>query len=122
MKRILSWVIMVPFALVVIVFSAVNRELVTLDLWPLPHEITVPVFTLVLAIFIFGFLWGAVAAWTSAAGSRRRARNAQWRAETAERELRSLNNKLQEREKELESSRDASSGSDRKLPAPVSGS
>ena len=59
MKRILSWIIMVPFALVVIVFSAVNRELITLDLWPLPHAITVPVFTLVLAVFIFGFLWVA---------------------------------------------------------------
>ncbi|WNK00465.1 LapA family protein [Thalassospiraceae bacterium LMO-JJ14] len=121
MKRILSWIIMIPFALVVIVFSAVNRELVTLDLWPLPHEITVPVFTLVLAVFIFGFLWGAVAAWSSAAGNRRRARNAQWRAEAAERELRSLNNKLQERERELESARDIPGDSDKKLPAPASG-
>lgn len=112
---------MIPFALVVIVFSAVNRELVTLDLWPLPHEITVPVFTLVLAVFIFGFLWGAAAAWSSAAGNRRRARNAQWRAEAAERELRSLNNKLQERERELESARDMSGDSDKKLPAPTSG-
>ena len=57
MKRFLTWLIMIPFALVVIVFSAVNRELVTLDLWPLPNEITVPVFTLVLAVFIVGFLW-----------------------------------------------------------------
>ena len=56
MKRFLTWLIMIPFALVVIVFSAVNRELVTLDLWPLPNEITVPVFTLVLAVFIVGFL------------------------------------------------------------------
>lgn len=121
MKRILSWIIMVPFALVVIVFSAVNRDLVTLDLWPLPHEMTVPVFTLVLAVFIFGFLWGAGVAWVSAGTSRRRARNAQWRAETAERELRSLNNKLHEREKELESARDPARDEDKNLPATASG-
>lgn len=120
MKRILSWIIMVPFALVVIVFSAVNRELITLDLWPLPHAITVPVFTLVLAVFIFGFLWGGIAAWSSASGSRRRARNAQWRAEAAERELRSLNNKLQERERELEKVQ-AASDETVKLPAARSG-
>lgn len=120
MKRILSWIIMIPFALVVIVFSAVNRELVALDLWPLPHEITVPVFTLVLAVFIFGFLWGGIAAWFSASGNRRRARNAQWRADTAERELRALNNKLHEREKELESVQ-SSSNETKKLPASTPG-
>lgn len=121
MKRILSWVVMIPFAVVVIVFSAVNRDLVTLDLWPLPHEVTVPVFTLVLAIFIFGFLWGAVVAWGSGAAQRRRARNAQWRAETAERELRSLNNKLHERERELQDTRDETGGNAGKLPATTSG-
>lgn len=121
MKRILSWIIMVPFAVVVIVFSAVNQELVTLDLWPFPVEITVPIFTLVLSIFIVGFLWGAGVAWASAAGSRRRARNAQWRAETAERELRSLNNKLQERERELQDNRVSANDETKKLPASPSG-
>lgn len=122
MKRILSWIVMVPFALVVIVFSAVNRDLVTLNLWPLPNEITVPVFTLVLAVFIFGFLWGGVVAWTSAGGQRRRARNAVWRAESAERELRSLNNRLKERERELESVKAEASDDNVKLPARTSGS
>ncbi len=117
MKRILSWIIMIPFALVVIVFSAVNRDLVTLNLWPLPNEITVPVFTLVLAVFIFGFLWGGIVAWVSAGAQRRRARNSQWRAETAERELRSLTNKLQERERELQDVKGNASGEDNNVPA-----
>ncbi len=122
MKRILSWVIMIPFALVVIVFSAVNRDLVSLDLWPFPHEITVPVFTLVLAVFIFGFLWGGAVAWASGGNLRRRARNAQWRAETAERELRSLNNKLHERERELDDARSSADDDTKKLPASQAGS
>ncbi len=121
MTRILSWVIMVPFALVVIVFSAVNRDLVTLNLWPLPNEITVPVFTLVLAVFIFGFLFGAIVAWISASSQRRRARNALWRAETSERELRSLNNKLQEREQELQAVKEQPVPGARSLPASSSG-
>lgn len=122
MKRILSWIIMIPFAVVVIVFSAVNRELVTLNLWPFPHEITVPTFTLVLAVFIVGFLWGGAVAWVSAGSQRRRARNAQWRAETAERELRSLNNKLQDRERELEDARATSNDDTKKLPSSAPGS
>jgi len=121
MARILSWVIMVPFALVVIVFSAVNRDLVTLNLWPLPNEITVPVFTLVLAVFIFGFLFGAIAAWISASVQRRRGRNALWRAESAERDLRSLTNKLQERERELQAVKDQPGAGSTSLPASSSG-
>ena len=121
MKRILSGVIMLPFALVVIVFSAVNRELITLNLWPLPNEITVPIFTLVLAVFIFGFIWGGVVAWVSAGGQRRRARNAVWRAESAERELRSLNSRLRERERELESAKAEVSEDSTLLPAKTSG-
>lgn len=115
MKRIISWIIMIPFALVVIVFSAVNRDLVSLDLWPLPNEITVPVFTLVLAVFIFGFLFGGIVAWVSASTQRRKARNALWRAETAERELRSLKNTLHDRERELKDVKESIESDDKNL-------
>ncbi len=119
MKRILSWIIMIPFALLVIVFSAVNRDLITLDLWPLPNEITVPLFTLVLAVFIFGFLFGGIVAWVSAGTQRRKARNALWRAETAERELRSIKNTLHDRERELSAVKDSIENDDKNLPATV---
>lgn len=115
MKRILSWLIMIPFALVVIVFSAVNRDLITLDLWPLPNEITVPLFTLVLAVYIFGFLFGAIVAWVSAGAQRRKARNALWRAETAERELRSMKSTLHDRERELKDVKDSIENDDKSL-------
>ncbi len=115
MKRIISWIIMIPFALVVIVFSAVNRDLVTLDLWPLPNEIMVPVFTMVLAVFIFGFLFGGIVAWVSAGTQRRKARNALWCAETAERELRSLKNTLHDREVELRDVKDSIDNDEKNL-------
>ncbi len=110
---------MIPFALVVIVFSAVNRGLITLDIWPLPNEITVPVFTLVLAVFIFGFLFGGIVAWVSAGTQRKKARNALWRAETAERELRSTKNTLLDRERELKDAKDPVESDDKKLLATV---
>lgn len=101
MKRLVTWIVMAPFALVVIIFSASNRDLVALNLWPLPIEITVPVFTLVLAVFIFGFLMGGVVMWASAGRTRQKARDASWRAATAERELRSVSNKLHDTEEKL---------------------
>lgn len=88
---------MIPFALVVIIFSAVNRELVTINLWPLPHELTIPMFTLILGVFIFGFLMGGVVAWLSAGKSRIAARQQRYRADKAERELRALSNSLDNR-------------------------
>ncbi len=87
MTRVLSWIVMVPFAIAVVVFSAVNTGLVTLDLWPLPIQLDLPIFTLVLAVFVVGFLWGGLVAWLSAGKARMNARRATSKAEQAEREL-----------------------------------
>lgn len=83
---------MIPFALIVIIFSASNLDVVTLNLWPLPQEISVPMFTLILTVFIFGFLMGGVVAWLSAGKSRATARQQRYRADKAERELHTLSN------------------------------
>lgn len=100
MKRIISWIVMIPFAIVVIIFSASNLELVTVNLWPMPHELTVPMFTMILTVFIVGFLMGGIVAWLSAGKSRQAARQQRFRADKAERELRSLSNKLDNRDRE----------------------
>lgn len=101
MKRVISWIVMIPFALVVIIFSAVNRDLVTINLWPLPHELTIPMFTLILGVFIFGFLMGGVVAWLSAGKSRVAARQQRYRADKAERDLRNLSNSLDNRGRDI---------------------
>ncbi len=101
MKRLVTWIVMVPFALVVIVFSASNLGLVSLNLWPFPLEITVPIFTLVLVVFIFGFLMGGAVMWASAGRTRQRARAATSRAQYAERELHSVEHKLHDAEEKL---------------------
>lgn len=102
MKRIISWIVMIPFAVVVIVFSASNLDVVTLNLWPLPQEISVPMFTMILTVFIVGFLMGGIVAWLSAGKSRQAARQQRYRADRAERELRSLSNTLDNRNREVQ--------------------
>lgn len=102
MKRIISWIVMIPFAIVVIIFSASNLELVTVNLWPMPHELTVPMFTMILTVFIVGFLMGGIVAWLSAGKSRQAARQQRFRADKAERELRSLSNKLDNRNRDAQ--------------------
>ena len=71
--RLLSWIILLPVALAVAAFSAVNRVPVALDLWPLPFTPERPVYEIVLFSVFAGFVWGGVVAWISAARGRRRA-------------------------------------------------
>lgn len=73
MVRLISWLIMVPLAIVVVVFTIANRSVVSLDLWPMPVAIDVPVFLLGLVGCLVGFLAGAVISWFS--GGHRRATN-----------------------------------------------
>ena len=73
MVRLISWLIMLPLAIVVVVFTIANRGVVSLDLWPMPVAVDVPVFSLGLVGCFVGFLAGAVISWFS--GGRRRAVN-----------------------------------------------
>ena len=78
---------MVPALVVVVIFSASNRESVPLNLWPILDAVAAPLFAVVLAAFAAGFTAGAASAWISAGPARRRARAFARRAEAAERQL-----------------------------------
>ncbi|MHA1567956.1 MAG: LapA family protein [Alphaproteobacteria bacterium] len=58
-------------ALVVITFATSNREATIVNLWPLPWQLTVPVYAVVLCAIAFGVLAGGLGAWR--AGGRARA-------------------------------------------------
>ncbi len=85
--RILSWLITIPVALIAISFTLTNREPVTLGLWPLPFEISVPVFLVGLMGILLGFLAGGFIAWANQHRNRTRARREARRAERLEQEL-----------------------------------
>jgi biopolymer transport protein ExbB/TolQ len=59
-------------------------------------------FTMILTVLIFGFLMGGIVAWLSAGKSRIAARQNRYRADKAERELRNLSNKLDDRARETQ--------------------
>ncbi len=98
MVKLLSWIILAPLALFIIVFSVSNRAPVTLELWPLPFAMEPPLFAVVLVGAVLGFLFGAAAAWISGAsarsGARSRARAEAKRAKAAAREAANLRDKL----------------------------
>jgi len=62
------------FALFAILFAAANPGDLTVELWPLPYVVTLPVYAAILGAAVFGFLAGALAVWPSLHRSRRLAR------------------------------------------------
>ncbi len=71
----LSWIILFPLAVVLIVFAVSNRGPVSVDLWPLSLVIDIPLFVLMFAALLAGIIWGGVATWRAARGSRKLSRS-----------------------------------------------
>ena len=85
--KVISWIIGLPIAVLAIIFAVSNRGGVLVDLWPLPWEVTLPLYLLVLGALGIGLLAGAVIAWMSAGTTRARARREHRRANRLEVEL-----------------------------------
>jgi hypothetical protein len=81
--------------IVAVVFAITNRSGATLNLWPLGITVEAPLFVLVLLSLLVGLIVGGAIAWMSAGSARRRARAAEYRANTAERDLDILRRKVE---------------------------
>lgn len=93
-KKIISWIVLIPTGVVVVVFAIFNRAPVSFDLWPFAYRIDAPLFVAVFAGILLGFILGA-GVMVLALGRARRARRVQmYRAEDAEREARYLKSEL----------------------------
>jgi uncharacterized integral membrane protein len=106
--RRLSWIITIPFTIIVVVFAINNRDPVTVSLWPLPWIAQLPLYLVVLGSLLVGFLVGAAIAWLSAGRRRHEARV------TAER-LRGASAELTRLKRQQPAGLDASTA---RLPAP----
>jgi uncharacterized integral membrane protein len=106
--RRLSWIITIPFTLIVVVFAINNRDPVMVSLWPLPWIAELPLYLVVLGSLLVGFLVGAAIAWLSAGRRRHEARV------TAER-LRGMSAELTKLKRQQPAGLD---GSTARLPAP----
>ena len=72
--RLLSKLIFIPVAAVVIMFAVANRQTLTLELWPLPFAVDLPVYLAVLGALVVGVLIGGSVQWMSDIKWRGRAR------------------------------------------------
>jgi uncharacterized integral membrane protein len=78
-RKIVAAVILVPLAIVIIVFAVANRQSVTVSFDPFSssnpaYAATVPLFVLIFIILIFGVVVGGIAAWVRQSPWRRTAR------------------------------------------------
>jgi uncharacterized integral membrane protein len=85
--RFLFRLAMLVIAVVLIVFAVSNRGTIALGLWPLPDVVELPLYLIVLACLLVGFLAGELAAWLSGRHWRREVRRSARRIAALEREL-----------------------------------
>lgn len=115
LRKILNAVILIPLALVLVVFAVANREWVTVSLDPLNKSdpalsFTLPLFVLLIGVAILGVIAGGMATWVRQRSWRRAARH-------NETELRRLQLELMARDQETAGARAGSdSAAERRLP------
>ena len=67
--------ITLPIAVVAVSFAVSNRDRIALELWPLPGDMELPVYLMVLVPLVVGFLIGGLVAWLSGGKHRHLARS-----------------------------------------------
>jgi len=72
--KYLGWIVGAIVTVIAVVFAIHNRQIQSLDFWPLPFIIDMPVYVLILATIAIGFCIGAGAMWISDRRWRRLAR------------------------------------------------
>ena len=97
--RFLFWLGLVLVALVLASFTASNREMVALALWPLAEAAAMPVYLAVLGALLIGFALGALCVWAGGSSRRRESRLHRRRIAALERELAATQARLPEAEK-----------------------
>ncbi len=70
--RSINSVIAVIVALLVILFAVSNRQAVTVELWPLPYQMSLSLYAVILLAALVGFIAGGIGMWMMG-GARRRA-------------------------------------------------
>ena len=85
-----SWIVTLPATAVAVIFAVANRAPASVDFWPLPWIVDLPVYLLVLGALVLGFFIGAGVAWLSAGKRRRQTRRLRERSDALARQLAEL--------------------------------
>ncbi len=92
--RVVYWTAILGVAIILGVFAVSNREAASLALWPLPFVVGLPLYLMVFAAVLAGFLVGVLTAWMGGARRRRELRRCRRRNEALARELAATQAKL----------------------------
>lgn len=84
------WLLTLPLTFVAVVFGIANRDPVTLDFWPLPLFLDIPLVALIFGCIVAGFFAGAATLWISGGKRRRQARADRREAAELKREVQRL--------------------------------
>lgn len=85
-----SWIFTLPVTAIVVLFAITNRSLATLSFWPLPWEVNLPIYLIILGALFVGFMLGAVVTWLSGGRRRRQARQLAEQVRTQSRQIAEL--------------------------------
>ncbi|AFX99342.1 hypothetical protein A1OE_1164 [Candidatus Endolissoclinum faulkneri L2] len=87
MLTLIFFCIKLPITVAVVLFAVSNWKLISLELWPLPGVLDVPISLIFMLSLVVGFITGAVIAWIWGFDHNIRANRAEKRLRTLEREL-----------------------------------
>lgn len=78
-RKIITGIIVVPLAIIIIVFAVANRQMVTVSFDPFSstnpvYAPSLPLFVLIFIVLILGVIVGGIAAWLNQSAWRRTAR------------------------------------------------
>lgn len=100
LRNILAALLLIPLALVIVLFAVANRAPVTVSLDPFAGDppmvaVAVPLFLLVLMVLILGVMVGGMSAWLRQSRWRRRARRLAGEVKAARAENEALRRQLE---------------------------
>src|SRR5579859_1108549 len=105
--RILSWIVAAPIVTLVLWFAVSNLGPISLRLWPLELDLTIPIAALTLIQLFIGFLLGAIVTWIGDRHRRRENRLLNRRNAELEQSLAAARKQAGEVEKKLAEARAA---------------
>ncbi|MEX2644305.1 MAG: lipopolysaccharide assembly protein LapA domain-containing protein [Acetobacterales bacterium] len=100
--RLFHWLVLVPFAMLVVSFAVSNLDTVTIELQPLPFSLQTPLYLLVLLVGLLSFFIGSAVMWAASLGARRRARRSEEQLARLEREMADMRRQLDAARAEVE--------------------
>ncbi|MBF0247930.1 MAG: LapA family protein [Alphaproteobacteria bacterium] len=101
MRRIISWLIMGPAGIAVVVFALHNKGAVALDLWPFGMTVEMPLYLAMTGILAVGVFLGGVVSWAAGGSVRAELREQTYAAEVSRRKLATEEEKSAKLEREL---------------------